>query len=252
MSLLNLIGEGSGIPYRPRLRFLFGPDNRISVNAAIFLQQVVYLYVRSGSRPFYKFLNPCDHDWYVEGDSWAESLQMSSKEVSGARGQVARKVGSGDSKADLSKVYPILYWTDSSRVTWYQVCEVPLRKLLSDLYGSSPIVPDETSEYDLSFLSDSYRLSYGDAIASAAKEFDISSADALIRRFFDRRKAIPHVINPWVRNLSTLLDTDKKKWIEIVAAIVIGGSRANADPIGYANSLLIGGFNNEAAFKAKR
>jgi hypothetical protein len=66
------------IPYIKQLRQLTD-----SVTAAILMQQLDY---RFNTQPegFYKFLEPCDNEYYREGDSWTEELGFSEEEFRGA------------------------------------------------------------------------------------------------------------------------------------------------------------------------
>ena len=62
------------IPYIKQLRHLAG-----SVTAAILMQQLDY-YFKDYEDGFYKFLQPCDNEFYREGDSWIEELAFSEEE----------------------------------------------------------------------------------------------------------------------------------------------------------------------------
>lgn len=64
------------IPYVKELRQL---DRVKSASCAILMQQMEYWFDRAGDG-FYKFLNPCEHQAYREGDSWTEELAFSPQE----------------------------------------------------------------------------------------------------------------------------------------------------------------------------
>lgn len=107
------------LTYRPALVTVAG-----SINAAIFLAQVLYWWFKSGRRAFYKFNAPCEHPLCKPGDSWQEELRMRRAMFEAARDQVATKVVGGSSRKEILSFSPIVYWTDSNRVTWYQVNEL--------------------------------------------------------------------------------------------------------------------------------
>ena len=55
------------ILYRKELNDITG-----GVTSTILLQQISYWWVKSGRKPFYKFIEPCGHERYKQGDSWVE------------------------------------------------------------------------------------------------------------------------------------------------------------------------------------
>lgn len=63
------------IPYIPELRSICGD----SLTASILMQQLEYWFSRNECG-FYKFLSPCQHEQYREGDSWCEELGFSKDE----------------------------------------------------------------------------------------------------------------------------------------------------------------------------
>lgn len=64
------------IPYVKELRTL---ESVTSASTAILMQQLDYWFDKNG-QGFYKFLSPCNHPAYKEGDSWTEELGFSEKE----------------------------------------------------------------------------------------------------------------------------------------------------------------------------
>lgn len=75
-TLANLISKDNEIiPYRKELNAITG-----GVTATILLQQIIYWYSNNGNKPFYKFIEPCQHEKYTDGDSWCEELGFSRKE----------------------------------------------------------------------------------------------------------------------------------------------------------------------------
>jgi hypothetical protein len=106
------------IPYRPQFNRITG-----KVTASLLLQQIRYWWYKVDRRPFYKFKQPCDHELYQEGDSWCEELDFSRSVFDTALKCVAKKITRGTSKAEALKHHAVIYWTDSNRLTWYQVNE---------------------------------------------------------------------------------------------------------------------------------
>jgi hypothetical protein len=111
------------------------------VTAAILLQQIRRWWFNHDRQPFYKFREPCEHDWYREGDSWTEELAFSPAEFDTALKTIGTKITKGVSKANVLRAYKleslVLYWTDSNRVTWYQLNE-PLFFALIHLAYNQP------------------------------------------------------------------------------------------------------------------
>jgi hypothetical protein len=153
-AILELLKEDKRvIAYRPKLSELFD-----SVTAAIALQEMIYWSSKKDGKPFYKFKEPCEHKLYVEGQSWCEELAFGRTEFDNALRIFGTKITKGVSKTDalayedwpdrkpkeshksyLKRVknalkYLVIYWTDSSRVTWYQVNEGLLGKVVNLLY----------------------------------------------------------------------------------------------------------------------
>ena len=64
------------ICYYPELVTITG-----SVTAAVMMSQLEFWFKVTGGKSFYKFMEPCDHGYYKEGDSWQEELMMSSSEI---------------------------------------------------------------------------------------------------------------------------------------------------------------------------
>lgn len=64
-----------GIPYYPELGKITG-----GISSAILMTQLEYWFNKMNNKPFYKFLEACDHASYKEGESWVEELGMSKDE----------------------------------------------------------------------------------------------------------------------------------------------------------------------------
>lgn len=132
MDIARAVAEKT-IAYRPSLKSIAK-----STNGAIILQQVAWYWYTNKERPFYKFLQPCDHVDYRDGDSWTEELNFSYSEFITAVDKFAFKVSAGLKKSELEKTYPVIFWTDSDRKTWWQFNPKTFERLYkSELLGNS-------------------------------------------------------------------------------------------------------------------
>lgn len=121
------------IAYRPSLKSVTK-----STNGAILIQQIAWYWYSNKERPFYKFIQPCEHSNYREGDSWCEELNFTYSEFTTALAKFAAKVEGGMKKTELEKQYAVIYWTDADRVTWWQFNHKPFEKLYKvELLGNS-------------------------------------------------------------------------------------------------------------------
>lgn len=152
-AILNTVAEDRQlVTYRPRIVALTD-----SVLASVLLSQMLYWWMKGGRKPFYKFRQHCKHKDYKPGDSWCEELEWNTTEFDNALRVIGTKIVKGMSKKDMletdmptraegegdedyckrletavSRI--VIYWTDSNRVTHYQVNENLLGKLLSAIY----------------------------------------------------------------------------------------------------------------------
>lgn len=150
---LELLAEDKdSIAYRPRFAAFTG-----SALAAILLQQTVYWWKKKAGKAFFKFRTPSNHKLYQVGDSWCEELEMNPYEFDTALKVIGTKIVKGMSKTDMLKTsMPIrndgetdpefykrlkvgvsrcvIYWTDSSRVTWYLLNAQLLGNFVSRIY----------------------------------------------------------------------------------------------------------------------
>ncbi len=121
--------QSRSIPYRPQYNLITN-----KVTASILLQQISYWWHISNRKPFYKFRAPCEHEQYREGDSWTEELGISGGQFDTALKAIGKKVTQGTKKTALLKENLVVYWTDSGRVTWYQLNETLFYALLYIAY----------------------------------------------------------------------------------------------------------------------
>lgn len=131
--LVDVIADERFIAYRPKLNAITD-----SVTATILLQQILQRWYKNGKKPFFKFRLPCKHKLYREGDSWTEELGFSEKEFDTALGKIGTKITSGITREEIIRTEMatslVIYWTDSSRVTFYEINEALLAKCLFGIY----------------------------------------------------------------------------------------------------------------------
>lgn len=115
--MIEIIAKDNDIiPYRKELNAITG-----GITATILLQQIIYRFVNNGNKAFYKFIEPCNHEKYTEGDSWCEELGFTRKEFLTAikkledAGLVSKK-------------------TNMQRLTYYTLNQGDLDKALKGIY----------------------------------------------------------------------------------------------------------------------
>lgn len=105
------------ICYYPELAKITG-----SINAALMMAQLEFWFKVNGSKPFYKFLEPCGHELYREGDSWSEELGMTSSEIRSAFkriGTIYKSKRAFVESQDVFKGKPYASYYDRIRKTTY-------------------------------------------------------------------------------------------------------------------------------------
>lgn len=125
------------IPYRPEYNMITG-----SIEASILIQQIWYWWERSDRKPFYKFRQPCDDAKYKDGDSWIEELGFTPYQFDKARAAIGAKITKGTSKSESLSNSLVIYWTDSNRLTWYQLNEQIFFTLVGLAYESPELLED--------------------------------------------------------------------------------------------------------------
>lgn len=116
-SLTDLIAGGLGdnvLIYRKDLNAITG-----GVIGSIMLGQLVYWASKNDYKPFYKFIQPCGHALYKEGDSWAEELGVDDKTIS-------RNFKKFEELGILTRK------TDLNRLTWHTINKEILDELLKE------------------------------------------------------------------------------------------------------------------------
>lgn len=120
MTYIDIIANDKKIiGFRPEIKRVIK-----NTNATILLQQIMYWYSINNHQPFYKFIEPCEHEKYKAEDSWCEELAFSRKEF-----RTAFKV--------LKDLELVISKTNMSRVTFYDLNIGNLDKLLKGIYIST-------------------------------------------------------------------------------------------------------------------
>lgn len=98
-----------------------------SINTALMMAQLEFWFKVTEGRPFYKFLEPCGHELYKEGDSWAEELGMTSSEIRSAFkriGTIYKSKRAFMESEDVFKGKPYASYYDRIRKTTYYLRNV--------------------------------------------------------------------------------------------------------------------------------
>lgn len=132
MGLVKVI-TGRTLTYIPSLRDLTG-----SLLGAIMLKQIAYYWSANNEKPFYKFMQPCAHVLYREGDSWTEELNCTNEELQSALSTFAIKSVKGSDKTDLLNTTAVVYWTNSDHVTLWQFNELTFVRLYEQAISGNP------------------------------------------------------------------------------------------------------------------
>lgn len=110
-----------------------------SINSALMMAQLEFWFKVTEGRPFYKFLEPCGHELYKEGDSWSEELGMTSSEIRSAFkriGTIYKSKRAFRESQDVFKGKPYASYYDRIRKTTYY---------LRNVEKVSQMMPDDTS-----------------------------------------------------------------------------------------------------------
>lgn len=164
LHLKVLADDRHKITYRPAFAKITG-----SVLGAILLQQVLFRFDANGGQKFYKFMQPCKHPKYKDDDSWTEELGFSRYELAAALKAIATKSTAGATKSELMAVVEpkfndkgnmenapnlVIYWTDSSRVTWFWLNAILLGNAVMQHYlGNAAkqnylVIPQSNNTYE--------------------------------------------------------------------------------------------------------
>lgn len=128
----SLSKRTSSTPYRKEWNKITG-----SVHASIFLEQLIWLWRKAGRKAFAKFVSPCSHPDYRPGSSWHEELGFSRREFEGAARVLGTKITAGVSLREERKRNILVYWTDKSRRTHWELNAALLEARLRDITEDS-------------------------------------------------------------------------------------------------------------------
>lgn len=109
-----------------------------SINAALMMAQLEFWFKVTEGKPFYKFLEPCGHELYKDGDSWAEELGMTSSEIRSAFkhiGTIYKSKRAFMESQDVFKGKPYASYYDRIRKTTYY---------LRNTEKAQQMMPDDT------------------------------------------------------------------------------------------------------------
>jgi len=135
--LFNILQwEKNSIPYRPEVA------REIWVVSAIILQQMIY---RRNWKKFYKFTEPSKNEKYRGWDSWTEELWMNIKQFKNNLKKIAFKLGKTKNEIEKENAL-IIYYTDSNRLTWYELNLDNIYKLLNKCYMTNYLVNDKRED----------------------------------------------------------------------------------------------------------
>lgn len=94
-----------------------------SITAALMMSQLEFWFKTRESKSFYKFLEPCEHERYKEGDSWQEELGMSSSEIRSAFKKIGMPYKSKKAFNEAEDIfkgkYYASYYDRIRKVTYY-------------------------------------------------------------------------------------------------------------------------------------
>lgn len=94
-----------------------------SITAALMMSQLEFWFKTREGKSFYKFLEPCEHERYKEGDSWQEELGMSSSEIRSAFKKIGMPYKSKKAFNEAEDIfkgkYYASYYDRIRKVTYY-------------------------------------------------------------------------------------------------------------------------------------
>ena len=141
--VLEMLSTMRTMVYRPMLN-----DGTGSVNATLLLNQILYFWMSNGKKPFYMFMEPAEKNpMYREGASWTEIMGFGSFEFRSALEKIARKSPAGGVQHTLyasEETRPVIFWTDRARLTWYDVDEAALSRLVNRVLLNAKTAPSKT------------------------------------------------------------------------------------------------------------
>ena len=209
-SLTDLIAGGLGdniLIYRKDLNAITG-----GVIGSIMLGQLIYWAAKNDYKPFYKFIQPCGHALYKEGDSWAEELGVDDKTIS-------RNFKKFEELGILTRK------TDLNRLTWHTINKEILDELLKEnlslaktpnggLYDKAPnMVASKTPNGGLYTYTENTAKTTSKTTFSAGENSQFASSETSQNVKTENEKAVNNYLygNSW--NNRWLLERDKPPFI---------------------------------------
>ena len=209
-SLTDLIAGGLGdnvLIYRKDLNAITG-----GVIGSIMLGQLIYWAAKNDYKPFYKFIQPCGHALYKEGDSWAEELGIDDKTIS-------RNFKKFEELGILTRK------TDLNRLTWHTINKEILDELLKEnlslaktpnggLYDKAPNrVASKTPNGALYTYTENTAKTTSNTTFSAGENSQFASGETSQNVKSESEKAVDNYLygNSW--NNRWLLPRDKPPFI---------------------------------------
>ena len=110
-----------------------------STNAALMMSQLEFWFKAREGKSFYKFLEPCEHERYKEGDSWQEELGMSSSEIRSAFKKIGiaykSKKAFNEAEDIFQGKYYASYYDRIRKITYYFRNTSKVNKVFEALEG---------------------------------------------------------------------------------------------------------------------
>lgn len=128
INLLEILTQNKNILlYRPELNALTN-----YIPATILLERIIYHWFINDRQKFYKFKVPpeTEHKLYRAGDSWCEELGFTPKVFDKAIKTIGFKLGKTKNLIKKSEAF-VIYYTDRERLTWYELNEKLVTKLIT-------------------------------------------------------------------------------------------------------------------------
>lgn len=108
-----------------------------SITAALMMSQLEFWFKAREGRSFYKFLEPCEHERYKEGDSWQEELGMSGSEIRSAFKKIGMPYKSKKAFNEAEDIfkgkYYASYYDRIRKVTYYFRNTSKVKAIFNDL-----------------------------------------------------------------------------------------------------------------------
>ena len=132
------------LKYCPQLNTLTG-----SITASLLLCQLEYWFEKTGSKPFYKFLEPCEDEHYQRGDSWTKEMGFTKPEFRTSFKRISKVYKSKSaflaSKDNFSDKLYLSYYDRIKKLTYYVRNHDAVAKFLENVDSILPYSIDYSS-----------------------------------------------------------------------------------------------------------